>query len=87
MKQISKLRQSESEKKREIENIKMELNKSQFRISQLEEIVQRDIQLLDVRCKLINSLQSKEKDQQKHMQELCTQVGEKNRAINEVGQL
>lgn len=82
---MSKLRQSETEKKREIDNLKIELSKGHFRINQMEEEIQRDKQLLEVRCKLINSLQSKEKDQQKHMEELCSQVSEKNRAINEVG--
>lgn len=62
----------------------MQLSKAQYNVAQLEEHILRDEQLLDVRCKLISSLQSNEKDQRIHMEELYAQVGEKNNTINEV---
>uniref|UniRef100_A0A1A9WV28 Uncharacterized protein n=1 Tax=Glossina brevipalpis TaxID=37001 RepID=A0A1A9WV28_9MUSC len=82
--EMAKLRQSEAEKRREIEKLKIELSKAQYNMVQLEEQVQRDQQLLDVRSKLINSLQTNEKDQRIHMEELYAQIGEKNNLINEL---
>lgn len=81
---MAKLRQSEAEKRREIEKLKIELSKAQYNGVQLEEQVKRDQQLLDVRSKLINSLQTNEKDQRIHTEGLYAQVAEKNNIINEV---
>lgn len=50
----------------------------------MEQQVQRDQQLLEVRSGLINSLQTNEKTHRIHMEELFAQVGEKNNTINEV---
>uniref|UniRef100_A0A1B0G9T0 Uncharacterized protein n=1 Tax=Glossina morsitans morsitans TaxID=37546 RepID=A0A1B0G9T0_GLOMM len=82
--EVAKLRQSEAEKRREIEKLKIELSKAQYNGVQLEEQVKRDQQLLDVRSKLINSLQTNEKDQRIHTEGLYAQVAEKNNIINEL---
>uniref|UniRef100_A0A1A9UW99 Uncharacterized protein n=1 Tax=Glossina austeni TaxID=7395 RepID=A0A1A9UW99_GLOAU len=82
--EVAKLRQSEAEKRREIEKLKIELSKAQYNGVQLEEQVKRDQQLLDVRSKLINSLQTNEKDQRIHTEGLYAQVAEKNNVINEL---
>lgn len=80
---FAKFRQSDAEKRREIEKLKVELSKFQYNICQLEEEIQRGQQLLEVRCELINSLQTNEKTQRIHMEELFAQVAEKNNTINE----
>ncbi|XP_046811792.1 nuclear matrix constituent protein 1 [Lucilia cuprina] len=82
--EFAKFRQSEMEKRREIDKLKVELSKAQFNMCQLEQQIQRDQQLLEVRSDLINSLQSNEKTHRIHMEELFAQVGEKNTTINEL---
>ncbi|XP_037814123.1 rho-associated protein kinase 1 [Lucilia sericata] len=82
--EFAKFRQSEVEKRREIDKLKVELSKAQFNMCQLEQQIQRDQQLLEVRSDLINSLQSNEKTHRIHIEELFAQVGEKNSTINEL---
>ncbi|KAM7343859.1 salto isoform 2-T2 [Cochliomyia hominivorax] len=82
--EIAKLHQSDAEKRREIEKLKIELSKAHFNISQLDQQIQRDTQLLEVRSELIKSLQANEKTHRIHMEELFAQVGEKNTTINEL---
>ena len=82
--ELAKLRQSETEKRREIEKLKVELSKSHFNICQLQEQVQRDQKLLEVRSHLITSLQNNDNSQRIHLEELFAQVGEKNGNITEV---
>ena len=84
MPQYGKLRQVEAERRREVEKLKTELSKAQFNMCQLEQQIERDQQLLDVRSELINSLQTNEKNHRIHMEELFAQVGEKNNTITEV---
>lgn len=83
--QMAKLRQSESDKQREIDNLRLELSKAFYRINQMEEEIQRDEQLLNVRCELINSLQTNERDYHIQMENMYAQIGEKTNSINEVG--
>ncbi|TMW49363.1 hypothetical protein DOY81_005559 [Sarcophaga bullata] len=82
--EYGKFRQVEAERRREIEKLKTELSKAQFNMCQLEQQIERDQQLLDVRSELINSLQTNEKNHRIHMEELFAQVGEKNNTITEL---
>ncbi|XP_075168574.1 salto isoform X2 [Haematobia irritans] len=82
--ELSKLRQSVTEKRREIEKLKSELSKSQINITQLEEQIKREHQLLEVRSELINSLQENEKNHNIQMGDLLAQIGERNTTINEL---
>ncbi|XP_073813480.1 salto isoform X2 [Musca autumnalis] len=82
--EVAKLRQSETEKCREIKKLKVELSKCQFNLTKLEEQIQRDQQLLEIRSDLVNSLQTNETNQRIHLEELMAQVGEKNSIINEL---
>ncbi|XP_067628127.1 golgin subfamily A member 6-like protein 22 isoform X2 [Eurosta solidaginis] len=82
--ELIKLRQSESEKRREIDKLKIELTKAHFNIEQLEEQIRRDQQLLEVRSELINSLQTNDNSQRMHLEQMFVEVGEKNNAINEL---
>ncbi|XP_065370205.1 putative leucine-rich repeat-containing protein DDB_G0290503 isoform X2 [Calliphora vicina] len=82
--EFAKFRQADAEKRREIDKLKVELSKAQFSMCQLEQQIQRDLQLLEVRSELINSLQSNEKTNRIHMEELFAQVSEKNTTINEL---
>ncbi|XP_005181626.2 centromere-associated protein E isoform X1 [Musca domestica] len=82
--ELAKLRQSETEKCREIQKLKMELSKAQYNITKLEEQIQRDQQLLDIRSDLINSLQTNETSQRIQLEEFMAQMGEKNSTINQL---
>lgn len=82
--QLCRLRQSEAEKVREIEKLKIQLSKAHYNIEQLEEQIRRDQQLLEVRSELINSLQTNDHSQRIQLDQIFAEVGVKNNTINEV---
>ncbi|XP_011180075.2 ELKS/Rab6-interacting/CAST family member 1 isoform X2 [Zeugodacus cucurbitae] len=82
--ELVRLRQSESEKAREIEKLKIQLSKAHYNIEQLEEQIRRDQQLLEVRSELINSLQTNDHTQRIQLDQIFAEVGVKNNTINEV---
>ncbi|XP_039957342.1 early endosome antigen 1 isoform X2 [Bactrocera tryoni] len=82
--ELCRLRQSETEKAREIEKLKIQLSKAHYNIEQLEEQIRRDQQLLEVRSELINSLQTNDHTQRIQLDQIFAEVGVKNNTINEV---
>ncbi|XP_018794906.1 PREDICTED: coiled-coil domain-containing protein 18 isoform X4 [Bactrocera latifrons] len=82
--ELCRLRQSEAEKGREIEKLKIQLSKAHYNIEQLEEQIRRDQQLLEVRSELINSLQTNDHTQRIQLDQIFAEVGVKNNTINEV---
>ncbi|XP_049308961.1 putative leucine-rich repeat-containing protein DDB_G0290503 isoform X4 [Bactrocera dorsalis] len=82
--ELCRLRQSEAEKVREIEKLKIQLSKAHYNIEQLEEQIRRDQQLLEVRSELINSLQTNDHTQRIQLDQIFAEVGVKNNTINEV---
>ncbi|XP_039957343.1 early endosome antigen 1 isoform X3 [Bactrocera tryoni] len=82
--ELCRLRQSETEKAREIEKLKIQLSKAHYNIEQLEEQIRRDQQLLEVRSELINSLQTNDHTQRIQLDQIFAEVGVKNNTINEL---
>ncbi|XP_049308960.1 putative leucine-rich repeat-containing protein DDB_G0290503 isoform X3 [Bactrocera dorsalis] len=82
--ELCRLRQSEAEKVREIEKLKIQLSKAHYNIEQLEEQIRRDQQLLEVRSELINSLQTNDHTQRIQLDQIFAEVGVKNNTINEL---
>ncbi|XP_018794905.1 PREDICTED: coiled-coil domain-containing protein 18 isoform X3 [Bactrocera latifrons] len=82
--ELCRLRQSEAEKGREIEKLKIQLSKAHYNIEQLEEQIRRDQQLLEVRSELINSLQTNDHTQRIQLDQIFAEVGVKNNTINEL---
>ncbi|XP_036230795.2 myosin heavy chain, clone 203 isoform X4 [Bactrocera oleae] len=82
--ELCRLRQSEAEKVREIEKLKIQLSKAHYNIEQLEEQIRRDQQLLEVRSELINSLQTNDHSQRIQLDQIFAEVGVKNNTINEL---
>uniref|UniRef100_A0A1I8QB94 Uncharacterized protein n=1 Tax=Stomoxys calcitrans TaxID=35570 RepID=A0A1I8QB94_STOCA len=84
--ELTKLRQSEIEKDRQIAKLNAQLSKSLAKIYELEMQLQRNQQLLEVRSQLIDSLQENEANHRLHMGEKIVEMGEKNNTIAELTQ-
>ncbi|CAD7089419.1 unnamed protein product [Hermetia illucens] len=82
--EINNLRESECEKKREIDALKSELAKAHVEIKQQEETICMNQRLLRIRSELINSLQEKEASNRCRMDDLYSEISKKTSLVNQM---
>lgn len=85
--QLYKLRDSELEKKREIEQLRYELSRATADLKQQEESIYMHQRLLRIRSELISSMQEKEDSTKCQLNDLYTEMSKKTTLMNQVRRL
>ncbi|KAL5292431.1 hypothetical protein ACFFRR_011319 [Megaselia abdita] len=82
--ELTQLRESDVAKKRDIQNLKIELSKSMHEVKQREEELMLHQRILKVRSELIDSMQQKENSTESRICDLLTEIGKQSNHINQV---
>lgn len=82
--ELTHLRESDVFKKREIQNLKIELAKTMHEAKQREEELMLHQRILKVRSELIESMQQKENSTESRVSDLLSEIGRQTNHINQV---